>query len=70
MPEPATDFRRHIPNILTLSRLAWAVAFFIVLSLWSYARSPLLGGAGVDWHLVGAAVLFAVGAATDPERSA
>ncbi len=65
MPEPATDFRRHIPNILTLSRLAWAVAFFIVLSLWSYARSPLLGGAGVDWHLVGAAVLFAVGAATD-----
>jgi CDP-diacylglycerol--glycerol-3-phosphate 3-phosphatidyltransferase len=70
MPDPSsapapTDFRRHIPNILTLSRLAWAILFFIVISNWSYAASPLLRGEQLDWYLIGAALLFAIAAATD-----
>ena len=59
------DLRRHIPNILTLSRLAWACLLFAVLSRWSYDRSPVSIGRGPDWTLLLAAGLFIVAAATD-----
>jgi phosphatidylglycerophosphate synthase/phosphatidylglycerophosphatase A len=59
------DLRRHIPNILTLSRLAWACLLFAVLSRWSYDRSPIATGNGPDWTLLLAAALFIIAAATD-----
>lgn len=57
--------RRNIPNILTMSRVVLAVAFFALLGFWSYATSPLAQGKSPDWYLIGAAVLFIVAAATD-----
>src|SRR5215831_10681530 len=56
---------RHVPNILTVSRLALAAAFFVVLSPWQYEKSPALRGSGPDWRLLFSAVLFVVAAITD-----
>jgi CDP-diacylglycerol--glycerol-3-phosphate 3-phosphatidyltransferase len=67
MPGQTTPYEsgRHVPNILTLSRLMLAVAFFVVLSPWQYEKSPAPRGYAIDWWLFSAAVLFIVAAITD-----
>jgi CDP-diacylglycerol--glycerol-3-phosphate 3-phosphatidyltransferase len=67
MAGPSTPYEsgRHVPNILTISRLALAVAFFAVLSPWQYEKSHAPRGVAVDWWLFAAAVLFIVAAVTD-----
>jgi CDP-diacylglycerol---glycerol-3-phosphate 3-phosphatidyltransferase len=57
--------RRQIPNILTLSRLAFAVAFFAVLTPWRYSASAYLQRADPDPWLLTAMVLFIIAASTD-----
>src|SRR5947207_443426 len=56
---------RRVPNMLTVSRLLLAVAFFVVLSPWQYEKSPAPRGHGVDWWLFASAILFIVAAITD-----
>jgi CDP-diacylglycerol---glycerol-3-phosphate 3-phosphatidyltransferase len=65
MPAPSGDLRRHIPNALTMARVALAVAFFGVLTPWRFANSPLSRGAAPDYWLLAATVLFVIAAATD-----
>ena len=64
---PSTTYEngRHVPNILTISRLLLAAAFFVVLSPWQYEKSPAPHGRGVDWWLFSAAILFIIAAVTD-----
>jgi len=57
--------RRHIPNALTLGRIALAIAFFAVLTPWRYGSSPLARGSSPDYWLVAAIVLFVIAALTD-----
>ncbi len=57
--------RRHIPNTLTLARIALAIAFFAVLTPWRYATSPYLLRSDPDPWLLVAMGLFIVAAATD-----
>ncbi len=65
-PTPTTyENGRHVPNILTLSRLLLAAAFFVVLSPWQYENSKAPRGLGVDWWLFASAILFIVAAVTD-----
>lgn len=59
------DVRRHIPNILTLTRIALAVAFFAVLTPWRYDASPLAKGQSPDVWLLIATGLFMLAALTD-----
>jgi CDP-diacylglycerol--glycerol-3-phosphate 3-phosphatidyltransferase len=56
---------RHVPNILTVSRLLLAAAFFVVLSPWQYEKSPAAAGTGIDWWILFAAALFGLAAITD-----
>lgn len=57
--------RRHIPNALTLSRLAFALAFFAVLTPWRYSASASLRQSETDPWLLVAMVLFIIAALTD-----
>ena len=57
--------RRHIPNALTLARIALAIAFFAVLTPWRYSQSPLARGESPDYWLLAGAALFIIAAATD-----
>lgn len=55
-----------MPNLLTLSRVGLAVAFFAVLTPWRYVASPLVGKPPeVDPWLVVATALFILAAVTD-----
>jgi len=65
MPAPSEDFRRHIPNALTLARIALAIAFFAVLTPWRYTSSPLSRGEFPDPWLIAATALFIIAALTD-----
>lgn len=57
---------RYMPNVLTLSRVGLAAAFFAVLTPWRYVESPLIGKPpAVDPWLVAATVLFILAAITD-----
>lgn len=58
---PATGWRRRVPNLLTMLRLAMAVAFFLVVGLGIPSASPAIRG---DWGNV-AVGLFIAGALTD-----
>jgi CDP-diacylglycerol---glycerol-3-phosphate 3-phosphatidyltransferase len=65
MPPPFGDLRRHIPNALTLGRLALAIAFFAVLTPWRYSASAYLNRADPDPWLIAATALFIIAAFTD-----
>jgi CDP-diacylglycerol--glycerol-3-phosphate 3-phosphatidyltransferase len=56
---------RHVPNLLTISRLVLAAAFFVVLTPWQYEKSPAAKGLGIDWWILTAAAIFIVAAVTD-----
>lgn len=56
-PPPPTDFRRHIPNALTLSRVALAGGVFLLLALEATPDSVPL--------LISATALFILAAITD-----
>ena len=57
---------RHMPNVLTLSRVGLALAFFAVLTPWRYVESPLAGRPPLmDRWLMFAMVLFILAAITD-----
>jgi len=60
--EPARGWRRHLPNQLTLLRLAMAVAFFVTLDA---AIPGAENRADRAWWGVVATALFVAGAATD-----
>lgn len=62
---PTLLSRRNIPNILTMSRVALAIAFFAVLTPWNFTHSPLSKGDWPDPWLLIAAAIFIVAAATD-----
>lgn len=76
---PPGDWRRSLPNYLTVARLVLAVAFFAVLTPWRYEASPVhvpgagvgeggtggAGGRGGDWWLIASAAIFILAAATD-----
>lgn len=57
--------RRNLPNILTMSRVALAIAFFGILTPWSFDRSPLARGERPDGWLLIAAAVFILAAITD-----
>lgn len=57
--------RRHIPNTLTLARIALAIAFFAVLTPWRFDASPLAKGQSPDYWLLTATALFLLAALTD-----
>lgn len=61
--------RRHLPNALTVLRLAIAIVFFVILSVWNSAgraaASLADGGVHPDPALILAAVLFIIAAVTD-----
>lgn len=57
--------RRHIPNALTLARIALAIAFFAVLTPWRFDSSPLSRGQSPDYWLLAATALFIIAALTD-----
>ena len=40
---------RHVPNLLTISRLVLAAAFFVVLTPWEYEKSPAAKELDIDW---------------------
>src|SRR4051812_2030641 len=63
-PEPQ-GIRRTLPNILTVSRVVVAAAFFGALPPWRSAASPAPRGEGVDGWLLLAAGLFILAALTD-----
>jgi phosphatidylglycerophosphate synthase/phosphatidylglycerophosphatase A len=63
--EHLRGLRRHIPNILTVSRLGWAALLFALLARWSFDRSPISRGEGPDALLVAAAGVFIIAALTD-----
>ncbi len=69
MPEPQAHppsrLRPHIPNALTIARIVLAVAFFAVLTPWSYQSSPLFEGKSPDFTLLAAAAIFILAALTD-----
>lgn len=54
-----------MPNVLTCVRVVFACALFALLSFWRYDRSPVAEGRGVDWFLLGGALLFVAAAVTD-----
>src|SRR5688572_10377591 len=62
---PQEAWRLQVPNVLTCLRVVLACALFALLSVWSYAGSPMVRGAGVDGVLLGAAGLFVLAAITD-----
>lgn len=62
---PTYESGRHVPNLLTVSRLILAAAFFAVLIPWQYEKSPAPRGHGVDWWAFSSALLFIVAALTD-----
>jgi CDP-diacylglycerol--glycerol-3-phosphate 3-phosphatidyltransferase len=64
-PYRAGPWERATPNLLTALRVVLAVAFFAVLTPWTYRNSPLASGTGVDWWLLLAAAIFIVAAVTD-----
>jgi len=64
--------RRHIPNALTIARVALAVALFVILALPGITPSHgstepggITGAMARNWLLVVAAAMFIVAAATD-----
>ncbi len=59
--------RRHLPNALTVLRLAIAMVFFVLLSVWDGTRAAALhfGTGELDKTLVLAGVLFIIAAITD-----
>lgn len=61
----AGPFERIIPNALTALRVLLAIAFFAILTPWKYRTSPLATGAGPDWWLLTAAIIFIIAAVTD-----
>jgi phosphatidylglycerophosphate synthase len=66
-PVPALSATwRYMPNVLTLSRVGLAAAFFVVLTPWRYVESPLAGRPPtVDPWLALATALFILAAITD-----
>jgi CDP-diacylglycerol---glycerol-3-phosphate 3-phosphatidyltransferase len=57
---------RYTPNVLTLSRIGLAAAFFTVLTPWRYVESPLVARPpSFDWWLALATLLFILAAVTD-----
>jgi CDP-diacylglycerol--glycerol-3-phosphate 3-phosphatidyltransferase len=59
-------WRRWLPNALTSLRLVIAVAFFILLSVWTYrARDLLITPRDPNWAYLIAAALFGLAAVTD-----
>ncbi len=68
LPAPALKagpWERATPNALTGARIILAVAFFAVLTPFTYRQSPLASGTGPDWWLLLAAAIFVVAAITD-----
>lgn len=65
----AGDWRRHIPNLLTGSRLLIALAFFILLSVWTYPAQKFADNSISPlrplWGYLIAAALFGLAALTD-----
>lgn len=57
-PPPATGYRKHLPNALTIARLALAATFIAVLSVYRYPDAN-------TWALWAGIVLFVVAAFTD-----
>ncbi len=67
---PEGDYRRLVPNALTILRIFIALAFFILLSVWNYPVRDLITEAKVSprdplWAYLIAAVLFGLAALTD-----
>jgi CDP-diacylglycerol--glycerol-3-phosphate 3-phosphatidyltransferase len=58
---PAADWKRHVPNALTIARLAMAAALVALLAL----LPPLEGRTGPQPAILAAAVLFVLAAITD-----
>ncbi len=54
----ASEWKRDVPNLLTLARLALALAFFVVLSLYRYPETHA-------WAIDAAIVCFLLAVATD-----
>lgn len=54
----STAIKRRLPNLITLARLALAVAFFVALSLYAYPAGP-------RWLINASIVLFLLGVLTD-----
>lgn len=60
------DYRRWVPNALTGSRLLFAAAFFVLLSVWNYpARDLVITPRHPVWPYLWAAALFGLAAVTD-----
>ncbi len=62
---PSILSRRNIPNMLTMSRVALAVAFFAILTPWTFRNSSLVRGESPDLWLIVAAAVFIIAAGTD-----
>lgn len=67
-----SDFRRHVPNILTVLRVVLAAVFVVVLSRWRVDASPVVMGGGAartesppDTTLLLAMGVFVAAALTD-----
>jgi phosphatidylglycerophosphate synthase len=64
-PTPSAT-RRYTPNVLTISRVGLAAAFFAVLTPWRYVESPLVARPpSMDLWLAVATALFILAAITD-----
>lgn len=65
-PAPSA-FARALPNLLTASRVAFAAAFFAILTAWAFRGDSdiLASPPRVDWLMLGAGLLFIVAVATD-----
>lgn len=65
----APSRKRYIPNILTASRLFFALAFFVLLSVWTYPAGKLednsISPLRPLWGYLFAAALFGLAAITD-----
>jgi CDP-diacylglycerol---glycerol-3-phosphate 3-phosphatidyltransferase len=67
---PDGDYRRKVPNALTILRIFIALAFFILLSVWNYPVRDLIEAPKISprdplWAYLIAAGLFGLAALTD-----
>lgn len=59
------NWKRNLPNALTMARVVLAAAFFLILARWRYDASVMLTGRGTDRWLLAAAAVFVIAAVTD-----
>lgn len=64
--DPRSDYRRWLPNALTVVRLVIALGFFVLLAVWTYPmRQLVVSPAHPVWQYLIAAGLFGLAALTD-----